>query len=313
MQRCIECNAKCKKASEKCSSWKPVKCDQCDVVCSAAGNLKRHIKMIHDKIKDYACDQCEYKCSIIGTLNRHIKMIHLRIQDHLCDQCEFKSSEASNLQTHVKAVHDKIRDHSCDQCEFTCSEASNLRDHVDAVHLQIKDHPCDRCEYKSSKASDLQTHVKAVHNKIKDHSCDQCEFKCSKASNLRAHAKICNGEETCSAGESKLRRILDEMGIEWTNGSHEIRNPLTGRLLQWDILIWQFGEPIFIEYDGRQHFEVVEYFGGQAEFDALQARDKLKDDYCRDEGYLLLRIPFTQYENMEAIVVDFIRAHTYWG
>jgi hypothetical protein len=280
MKRCIECNAKCRKANEK----RDHKCGQCNMVYSTAGTLKRHIKMIHDKIKDHACDQCEYKCGQVGTLNRHIKMIH-----------------------------DKIKDHLCDQCEFTCSEVGHLKQHIKAVHLQIKDHACNQCEFKSSQASGLQTHVKMVHDKIKDHSCDQCEFKSSTAGNLRAHAKICNGDETCSAGESKLRRILDEMKIEWTNGSHEIRNPLTGYLLQWDILIWQFGEPIFIEYDGRQHFEVVKHFGGQVKFDALQARDKLKDDYCRDEGYLLLRIPYTQYENMEAIVVDFIRSHTCWG
>jgi hypothetical protein len=225
MKRCIECNAKCKKASEKCPSWKPVKCDQCGMVCSAASSLRDHVKAIHDKNRDHACDQCEYK---------------------------------------------------------------------------------------SSKASDLQTHVKAIHDKIKDYLCDRCEFKSSHVSNLRRHVKICTGEETCSAGESKLRRILDEMKIEWTNGSHEIRNPLTGYLLRWDIIIWQFGEPIFIEYDGQQHFEVVTCWGGQAEFETTQARDKLKDDYCRDEGYLLLRIPFTQYENMEAIVVDFIRSHTCW-
>jgi hypothetical protein len=284
MKRCIECNAKSKKANEKCPSLKPVKCGQCDVVCSTTGTRKRHIKMIHDKIKDHACDYCEYKCSMACSLKLHVKQVHLRIKDHACDYCEYKCSMAGHLKQHIKAVHLQIKDHACNQCEFTCSTASGL-----------------------------QTHVKMVHDKIKDHECVNCEYKSSKASKLRRHAKICNGDETCSAGESKLRRILDEMGIEWTNGSYEIRNPLTGCLLKWDILIWQFGEPIFIEYDGRQHFKAVEYFGGQAEFDALQARDKLKDDYCKDEGYLLLRIPFTQYENMEAIVVDFIRSHTCWG
>jgi hypothetical protein len=251
MKRCIECNAKCKKANEK----RDHKCGQCNMVYSTTGTLKRHIKMIHDKIKDHACSNCEYKCSTASSLKKHIKAMHLQIKDHVCDQCEYKCSQAGNLKKHVRAVHDKI-----------------------------KDQACANCEYKSSRVANLQTHV-----------------------------KICTGEETCSAGEFKLRRILDEMGIEWTNGSHEVRNPLTGRPLQWDIIIWQYGEPIFIEYDGQQHFKAVKYFGGQAKFDALQARDKLKNDYCKDEGYLLLRIPFTQYENMEAIVVDFIRSHTCWG
>lgn len=37
-----------------------------------------------------------------------------------------------------------------------------------------------------------------------------------------------------------------------------------------------------IEYNGRQHYEVVEYFGGIDNFIESQKRDKIKEQYCID-------------------------------
>ena len=222
-----------------------------------------------------------------------------------CMVCNAKRVKSRKTYPSLKPI-------KCDQCDMVCCAVSGLKVHVKQVHDKIKNHACPNCEYKCSTMGDLNKHVKSVHNKIKDYECTNCEYKTSYVSDLCRHVKICTGEETCSAGEFKLRRILDEMGIEWTSGSHEIRNPLTGCLLKWDIIIWQFGEPVYIEFDGQQHFKMVTCWGGQLAFDALQARDKLKDDYCKDEGYLLLRIPHTEYLNMEAIVVDFIQSNTCW-
>lgn len=39
-----------------------------------------------------------------------------------------------------------------------------------------------------------------------------------------------------------------------------------------------------IEYNGRQHYEVVEVFGGEAEFKKTVKRDKIKHDYCKSNG-----------------------------
>ena len=38
----------------------------------------------------------------------------------------------------------------------------------------------------------------------------------------------------------------------------------------------------------------------------LQRRDKMKDDYCNAKGYLLLRIPYWEKDNIEEIVKEFI-------
>ena len=48
-----------------------------------------------------------------------------------------------------------------------------------------------------------------------------------------------------------------------------------------------------IEYDGKQHFEPIEYFGGKDGFIETQKRDKIKNEYCKVHNIPLLRLPYT--------------------
>ena len=45
--------------------------------------MKKHIKSVHEKIKDLSCDECERTFSQQGDLKMHIKSIHEKIKDFL--------------------------------------------------------------------------------------------------------------------------------------------------------------------------------------------------------------------------------------
>lgn len=45
-----------------------------------------------------------------------------------------------------------------------------------------------------------------------------------------------------------------------------------------------------VEFDGIQHFEPRMAFGGKLEFEKTKIRDKIKDDYCKNNGINLIRI-----------------------
>jgi hypothetical protein len=49
---------------------------------------------------------------------------------------------------------------------------------------------------------------------------------------------------------------------------------------------------ILIEYDGIQHFQPVEYFGGELNFKIIQQNDLIKNNYCKDKNIKLIRIPY---------------------
>lgn len=64
---------------------------------------------------------------------------------------------------------------------------------------------------------------------------------------------------------------------------------------------------ICIEYDGKQHFEPVEFFGGKKIFNDIKNRDQLKNKFCKDNGIFLLRIPYNKNnDEIEEIIINVI-------
>lgn len=53
-----------------------------------------------------------------------------------------------------------------------------------------------------------------------------------------------------------------------------------------------------IEYDGEQHFKPVEIWGGEEKLKIQQERDKRKNQWCKENNVRLIRIPYTEYDNL---------------
>jgi very-short-patch-repair endonuclease len=64
---------------------------------------------------------------------------------------------------------------------------------------------------------------------------------------------------------------------------------------------------LFIEYDGIQHFEPVDYFGGENKFKKQIARDQSLSKYCKENKINILRIDGRKYQgkNLE----DFLNSN----
>lgn len=57
-----------------------------------------------------------------------------------------------------------------------------------------------------------------------------------------------------------------------------------------------------IEFDGRQHFEPIEHFGGLEAYNNLKINDSIKNDYCEENYINLLRIRYDQIDNIETLL-----------
>ncbi len=59
-----------------------------------------------------------------------------------------------------------------------------------------------------------------------------------------------------------------------------------------DVYVPQAG--MAVEYMGQQHFEPLEFFGGEAAFQLLMERDRKKAELCRNHGVELIRVRFDE-------------------
>lgn len=55
---------------------KVFRCEDCRFVTKMKFNLARHIKHVHERIRDKPCPYCEYSCGDNGDLKKHIKRRH---------------------------------------------------------------------------------------------------------------------------------------------------------------------------------------------------------------------------------------------
>jgi len=57
-----------------------------------------------------------------------------------------------------------------------------------------------------------------------------------------------------------------------------------------------------IEFDGKQHFEPIEHFGGKETFNWLKRSDNLKNQFCKDNNIKLLRISYLEINKIKEIL-----------
>ena len=59
-----------------------------------------------------------------------------------------------------------------------------------------------------------------------------------------------------------------------------------------------------IEFQGRQHYEPVERFGGQEQFEKQCIHDEIKRCYAKGKGFNLIEIPYWDFDNVENILLE---------
>ncbi len=57
-----------------------------------------------------------------------------------------------------------------------------------------------------------------------------------------------------------------------------------------------------IEFDGKQHFNSIKFFGGEECLNKTILRDKIKNTYCKANNIKLVRIPYYDYDKIEKIL-----------
>ena len=120
------------------------------------------------------------------------------------------------------------------------------------------------------------------------HKCliDGCEWMATPANILWG-----TGCPQChkSKGEKEVQKWLNKYNIVYET-QYKFDECKDIRMLPFDFYLPTYN--VCIEYQGKQHYYPIEYFGGQEYFEYIQKHDNIKKEYCKNNGILLLCIPY---------------------
>ena len=108
-------------------------------------------------------------------------------------------------------------------------------------------------------------------------------------------------------GEKTIKEFLEKHNIEFITqySVKELYYKNIKNKLKYDFYLPSLN--ICIEYDGRQHFEPVDFANKGKEwaleqFELTKIRDNIKNKYCEDKDIKLIRIPYWEIDSIEEIL-----------
>lgn len=113
--------------------------------------------------------------------------------------------------------------------------------------------------------------------------------------NLYGHEKRCNYSRPIYKWVSEelvykiTKKLYNKFAVIYQHRPFFLRSSYGGQM-SYDIFI--SGLNIAIEYQGKQHFEPVDFFGGEDSFVKLQQRDKEKMELSKQNGIKLVYINY---------------------
>lgn len=233
--------------------------------------------------------------------------------EHLFTTEEFVE-QISHILPDVTIIGEYIR--SDQPIDVVCNKCGHQWSPI--AHTLKQGHGCPRCRYLSSRISACEFEkrisswkynfvVLDKYNTLLDFyscRCNSCgkEWK-AEGRNLVSGKAGCSNCFTNSRGEEYIRQWLSEHNIVYKvqYKFKELRG--TGdRLLSYDFYIPSYNK--LIEYQGIQHFQPIDYYGGERSFITQRIHDELKKDYALQHNIDFLAISYKDFNKIDEILTN---------
>ena len=140
----------------------------------------------------------------------------------------------------------------------------------------------------------------------------KCRCDCGKIVEVQGNSLKSGNIKSCgncisSIGELNIINILDKNNIIYDHDKCllELMHETGGRKFRFDFVIYENEnkEKIIriIEFDGRQHAEgpdTAHWNRNSDTLEEIQEKDRIKNEYCLNHGYPLVRIPYWKRDSM---------------
>ena len=275
-------------------------------------------KVIHGDLYGYISytrmhDLCELTCKVHGPFKLLAKN-HIYLKQ-ICPECRKLKKFTYNKLT-IKEFENKcllkyenkykyFQDYNGMKQSITVECKNHGKFKIVAQNHLYNNNGCIQCSNKQTKDTKwLQSQTdKSFMNfdgKVVTSLCD----KHGRYSTKLFHFLNGSGCPICksSKGEKNIRNFLEENNIKYIQ-EKRFSDCVFKKQLPFDFYLPDLN--ICIEYDGIQHFEEVEFFGGRESLEQIILRDSIKNKYCGEHKICLIRIKFSDNakEKLEKVLL----------
>lgn len=236
---------------------------------------------------------------------------NVRNQSFMCGECAnhviLTLNEKSNKYPNFEFLEEIKRYEKSNLLKIRCKECNHV---WNKSWDKFKHKPmCPNCGYEKRRMTEEEINKKlwsknktlSVINYSPRTAHENFEFICSECGEIttctwanmsqRYYCQTCRALESkkYSSGEKYIRGLLDELNIKYIL-QHKFDDCVYKKILKFDFYFPEINT--CLEYDGKQHFEPVKYFGGEETFEKIKIRDKTKNEYCIKNSISMIRIPY---------------------
>lgn len=267
---------------------------------------KKHNHKFEYSLVNYLNSQTKVDiiCSLHGVFSQ-IPAAHLSGQG--CPKCNGKRKSTQDIIEDFKKVHNDNYDYSL----VTYKGSSKKVDIICSVHGMFKQtpndhlggHGCSKCGKSERLTRDIFINrAEIIHN-------NKFDYSLVKYKNVHEKVKIiCPihgifeqipkvhlegfGCKNCneSRGEKEIANILKNKNITFLR-QYSFIDCRCKLPLPFDFYLPKFN--ICIEFQGIQHYQPIELFGGEKTFMECKIRDQIKENYCKEKDITLITIKYT--------------------
>lgn len=255
------------------------------IICPIHGDFEQEASL---HLKGMGCRQCGNKKIGDSLRSSAEQFIKKSISIHGSDKFDYSRVNYVNNVTHVTLV-----------CKKHNLEFEQLpSNHFKSIHS------CPKCVNENNSLlkytyDNFLERSQKIHSDLYDYSeveyfgvCEKVKIVCKKhggfmqAPYLHFNGQGCPNCST-SKGELAIKSILEANNIKFEQ-QKTFPDLVYKRNLKFDFYLPDYNT--VIEFHGRQHYEPVEYFGGEEGFKETKFRDKIKKQYCKDSGITYVEI-----------------------
>lgn len=297
-------------------------CQKCSVDNQRLKDFSEKSIEIHSNKYDYSLVKYERKrtkikiiCPVHGIFEQLPKN---HLEGYGCTMCE-KEKKLNYFITQSKLIHENKYNYSLidnyngikSKIKIICPVGIFSQ----TIESHLNGHGCSKCatELKCKHISDFINESNVIHNSKYDYT-NSIYINCYTKIKIicpihglfsQRPSEHLNGSGCpfCneSKGEREIERILQENNIKYNRGKKfkECKNKLS---LPFDFYLLDYN--CCIEFDGRQHFESIELWGGVEYLTQIKKHDQIKNNFCEKNDIKLIRIKYDEniVEKLKIIV-----------